>query len=177
MCAVELSALPTQAQTQSQTYHWAPAFGGTTTIIQPGPCPNGRCPKLAPTTRTYVTETTTAVTQPDGTVLNETEVSLIEKTNQHRLANGLRALVVDPVLMIQARRHCTRMLQRGQMVHSGEPVAENVAAGQANASGVIQSWKNSSGHNANMLGAGYTRIGVTGYQAPDGTTYWIQQFR
>ena len=103
------------------------------------------------------------------------EKALVEKVNQHRLANGLRSLIIDPVLKLSARRHCVWMLNNNSMVHS-TGVAENIAQGQPTVEHVIQSWKNSSGHNANMLNPNYTKTGMIGYAGPNGSVFWCQQF-
>jgi len=39
-------------------------------------------------------------------------------------------------------------------------MGENIAAGNSTASATFTQWKNSSGHNANMLGANYTVMGI-----------------
>jgi hypothetical protein len=39
-------------------------------------------------------------------------------------------------------------------------LGENIAAGMSTATDAFTAWKNSPGHNANMLGANYTAIGV-----------------
>lgn len=53
--------------------------------------------------------------------------------------------------------------------------AENIAAGQKTAEEVMQSWMNSTGHKANILGDNYTKIGV-GYCVSGGKYYWTQEF-
>jgi uncharacterized protein YkwD len=57
---------------------------------------------------------------------------------------------------------------------SWSSLAENIAAGQTTATQVMTDWKNSPGHNTNMLGA-YSRIGVGYYDGPGGP-YWTQFF-
>jgi uncharacterized protein YkwD len=55
---------------------------------------------------------------------------------------------------------------------------ENVAAGQATADEVFQSWKKSKMHNANMLRPGFKAIGI-GLTFKSGTTfgwYWATTF-
>jgi uncharacterized protein YkwD len=49
--------------------------------------------------------------------------------------------------------------------------------GQTSASEAVTSWMQSSGHRANILDGGYTRIGVAMAHSPNGTAYWCQQFR
>jgi len=53
--------------------------------------------------------------------------------------------------------------------------AENIASGQTSAASVSKSWKNSSGHYANMIGEGYTKIGI-GVIKLNGVYYWVQLF-
>jgi uncharacterized protein YkwD len=55
---------------------------------------------------------------------------------------------------------------------------ENIAAGQQTAQAVFNAWKNSSGHNANMLKASFTQIGI-GHVVVNGSkygTYWTTDF-
>jgi uncharacterized protein YkwD len=52
---------------------------------------------------------------------------------------------------------------------------ENVAYGQRSASEVMSAWMNSDGHRANILGNGYTQLGV-GHYKKNGTDYWAQIF-
>jgi len=57
-------------------------------------------------------------------------------------------------------------------------VGENIAAGQRTPQDVMNSWMNSSGHRANILNAGYTKLGV-GYVYVPGSpygSYWVQMF-
>src|SRR4029079_334542 len=57
-------------------------------------------------------------------------------------------------------------------------IGENIAAGYPNAQAVFDGWKASPGHNANMLGANYTAIGIGKYVlagSPYGT-YWSTDF-
>jgi uncharacterized YkwD family protein len=52
---------------------------------------------------------------------------------------------------------------------------ENIAKGQKSADAVMTAWMNSDGHRKNILGTGYTKLGV-GYVNKNGTTYWVQMF-
>ena len=53
--------------------------------------------------------------------------------------------------------------------------AENIAMGQKSASEVMNSWKNSPGHNANMLNDSCTCLAVS-CVSYKGTKYWVQCF-
>lgn len=110
-----------------------------------------------------------------GFQLYPAEQQLIDQTNAERARNGRSPLMMDPRLMESARRHCIWMVQRRSLQHGSGGRAENIAMGQRSAYQAVNSWMNSSGHRANILG-GYSRIGVAGYTAPDGSVYWCQQF-
>jgi uncharacterized protein YkwD len=125
---------------------------------------------------------TTAMAPPQITdqnpvpALHPIDARVIEKTNAQRVRHGLRPLMVDRRLLMSARRHAAWMTNRRSMTHTSQPVGENIAMGQRSSSEVMNSWMNSSGHRANILNPGYTRIGVAAYTTPGGTTYWCQQF-
>ena len=53
-------------------------------------------------------------------------------------------------------------------------IGENIARGQANPSAVMQSWMNSSGHRANIMG-NFTHMGVGVFNS-GGTYHWVQLF-
>ncbi len=57
-------------------------------------------------------------------------------------------------------------------------VAENVAAGQATAEEVVNTWLASPGHCANLMSAGYSETGVAYATNPaaDKVTFWVQVF-
>jgi uncharacterized protein YkwD len=104
------------------------------------------------------------------------EARVIEKTNSQRARHGLLPLVVDLSLERSARRHAAWMTRNRSMVHTSQPVGENIAMGQHSSREVINAWMNSSGHRANILNPGYRRIGVAAYTTPEGTIFWCQQF-
>jgi uncharacterized protein YkwD len=101
--------------------------------------------------------------------------SLLQAVNQTRVAHGLRPLKIDTTLVRAARSHSTEMLRgdffahgdfHGRMVafHVRGPVAgENLAWGNgpyASARSIIAEWLASPEHRANLLHAGWTRIGI-----------------
>jgi len=104
------------------------------------------------------------------------EMSVISQTNAQRARHGLAPLAVDSQLMSSASRHAQWMASNRNLSH-GHGVAENIAMGQPSAGEAVRSWMNSSGHRANILGSGYTRIGVAVAYSSNGTPYWCQQFR
>jgi hypothetical protein len=95
----------------------------------------------------------------------------------YRAANGLKPVSVDPVLMKIASVHAERMAKADTMSHvlPGEGsfqqrlidggfraamAAENVAAGQPTLPVVLEAWRKSPGHNANLLLPDVSKIGI-----------------
>jgi len=101
--------------------------------------------------------------------------SILQAVNQTRRAYGLRPLRLDGDLVRAARSHSAEMLRgnyfahgdfHGRMVafHVHGPVAgENLAWGNgpyARAATIVREWLASPEHRANLLHAGWTRIGI-----------------
>jgi uncharacterized protein YkwD len=97
--------------------------------------------------------------------------------NAHRAANGRSALAYDAKLELAMQGHCQHMAQHTFFAHEapesavGSPTAraslcganasgENIAFNQQSPAQVMTSWKNSAGHNTNMLNASYRRVGI-----------------
>jgi uncharacterized protein YkwD len=108
--------------------------------------------------------------------LSQTESAVIARTNAARARSGMPPLAADGQLMNGARNHANWMARNRNLSH-GRGVAENIGMGQTSASEAVSSWMQSSGHRANILDGGHTRIGVAMAHSPDGTAYWCQQFR
>lgn len=118
------------------------------------------------------------------------EQEVIRLVNEIRAENGLKALTYDWELARVARYKSQNMKDNRYFSHTspvyGTPfqmmknfgisyrsAGENIARGYATPQAVVNAWMNSSGHRANILNGGFTRIGV-GYVA-DGN-YWTQMF-
>ena len=125
----------------------------------------------------------------DAAVLS-VEEEVVRLVNAERQKNGLSPLTLDWELSRVARYKSQDMRDRGYFSHQsptyGSPfdmmrsfgisyrtAGENIAKGYRSAAEVVSAWMNSSGHRANILNAGFTKIGV-GYVA-DGN-YWTQMF-
>jgi hypothetical protein len=96
--------------------------------------------------------------------------------NQLRGAAGLSGLTVDPTLTQFARNWSATMAATG-FSHSGGPYGENIAYIGSPNSGVQeaaatfhQMWADSAGHYANMVNAGYTRVGIGFFR--NGSGWW-----
>jgi len=117
------------------------------------------------------------VSQSPEMELLQIEKNIVAQTNAQRARYGLPALKVDETLMKMARKHGIWMASRRSLTHSGMPCAENIAMGYSSSQSVMRGWMNSSGHRANILTRGYSKIGVSAYKSAGGTIYWCQQFR
>jgi Cysteine-rich secretory protein family/RTX calcium-binding nonapeptide repeat (4 copies) len=124
---------------------------------------------------------------------------VVALTNQFRAQNGLAPLALNAELSNTAQFHSQDMASQDYFSHTGKngsspwdraemfgygmtAMGENIAAGQTTPAAVVEGWKNSPGHRANMLNASYTEIGV-GYEflaadtgAVNYSHYWTQFF-
>jgi hypothetical protein len=109
--------------------------------------------------------------------LYDIEQVLAAETNAARIAQGLQPLVVSQGLIESARKHTLNMARQGNIFHGGTSGwdGENVAYGQNSPKEVVNTWMNSSGHRANMLGS-HTEMGVSCFSR-NGTLFWTQQFK
>jgi uncharacterized protein YkwD len=123
------------------------------------------------------------------------EQAFLKLINQHRAANGRAPLGLSYTLSRAAawksydlgvnryfahddldRSWSQRIRDCGYRYNTY--LGENIAAGVSSAQSAFDLWRNSSGHNANMLGANYTTIGIgRAYVAgsPYGW-YWTTEF-
>jgi uncharacterized protein YkwD len=107
------------------------------------------------------------------------EQEVFNLVNVERAAAGLYTLAVDERLVTAARAHSQDMAYRNYFAHDSPPpnpttfseritmngynwsvCAENIAAGQATAAAVMNTWMNSPGHRANILTTACCDLGV-----------------
>ncbi len=101
--------------------------------------------------------------------------SLLRAVNQTRSAHGLRPLKIDTTLARAARAHSSEMLHGNYFSHGdfharmvafhvrGPQAGENLAWGDgayAQTRAIVAEWLASPEHRANLLHAGWTRIGI-----------------
>ena len=103
--------------------------------------------------------------------MNRSESELLRVVNATRAANGLATFRVDVALQRAARAHTVRMATTGTFTHGnfvwrmrryhvrGPTLGENIgwASGAAE---IVGMWLESPHHRANLLRAGFRRIGV-----------------
>ncbi len=113
--------------------------------------------------------------QPGGENFAAQVIALV---NAQRAAQGLSALTINWTLMANAQAWSQYMASNNVFYHSGQPVAENIAAGYASPSEAVSAWMNSEGHRANILNPSYTQVGA-GYAYSANSQYkhyWTIQF-
>lgn len=138
----------------------------------------------------WMQETTPAAEPYEG-IANSDEWAVLKIVNKERLEQGLEAVSIFEEIQdasgVRAKEiadlfshtrpnetSCFTALKEAGVNYSC--AGENIAAGYQSAEDVMDGWMNSPGHKANILGAGYTHIGV-GYDT--GGMYgknWVQMF-
>jgi uncharacterized protein YkwD len=131
--------------------------------------------------------------------LDPEEQSFLVTLNDYRAQNGLGPLSACSSLNSAAQLHSEDMRDNNYFSHTGlngsspwdrsclagyllgcgpqTAMGENLAAGNSTATATFGQWKNSPGHNANMLGSSFVVIGI-GRATGGGTygTYWTTVF-
>ena len=124
---------------------------------------------------------------------NLKESQVVNLVNRERKSAGLESLQSDSELNRLARRKAEDMAEKGYFSHTSptygsafdmlkaagysyRTAGENIAMGQKTAEAVMNGWMNSSGHRANILSSGYSKIGVGYAVNKQGTPYWVQIF-
>ena len=119
---------------------------------------------------------------PATTPLDAEEQSFLMLLNQYRAQNGLGAVTACTSLNRAAQGHSEDMRDQDYFAHEGKngskfferacdacydlgcgpktAMAENIAAGNATGQATFTQWKNSAGHNMNMLGSAFKVIGI-----------------
>jgi len=167
------------AQEESKTQKVTPAKQSEKSAEAKAQAPKAT-PAKAESTETKSSETS-ATEKPvepkigkDG--LYQIEKNIVEYTNSERVRRGLKPLQIDKKLVDSARGQAEWMTKTRRLEHTRKPVGENIAMGYNTSKSVVRGWMNSSGHRANILNSGYSRIGVAAYKSKDGTIWWCQQF-
>lgn len=132
----------------------------------------------------------------DQPCIDTEEAAFLGLINQYRAQNGRGALAYSGTLSAAANYHSWEMAEYNYFDHTlrggvtwaqnianfgytaNTYKAENIAAGYETAAAVFNAWKNSPGHNANMLSPNYTVIGIGRSYDVDATYdwYWTNTF-
>ena len=111
--------------------------------------------------------------------------------NSYRREHNLKPLVLDPQLTLAAKDHARDLAKWDRISHYGSDgsnpwdrvkrtgykpkvAAENVGTGQANLEEVVKGWRESEGHNKNLLLTDATQMGIALVQDPktEFKTFW-----
>jgi uncharacterized protein YkwD len=102
---------------------------------------------------------------------SEFEFNLRALINDYRRDNGLAALEYDPHLHDLAEEHSREMDRLNTLSHDGfndrftrsgyNLAVENVAYNYQTPEALFEGWRNSSGHNSNMLNPGISHVGIS----------------
>ena len=115
---------------------------------------------------------------------------VLNLVNQQRAANGLPALKMDAELYNTAKvraEEISRVFDHtrpdGTECYTAFPsgqgwVGENIAAGYASPSAVMNGWMNSTGHRENILRSQFKSVGIACFYIPNSKYgyYWVQCF-
>lgn len=128
--------------------------------------------------------------------LDSEEIAFCTLINDHRAANGLAPLKVSQLLNNSSDWHTDDMAAKNYFSHTDslgrDPFArmsafgytfntdkgENIAAGNTTALATFNQWKNSPGHNANMLNPNFKVMGIarSNNTASTYNWYWNNSF-
>lgn len=122
------------------------------------------------------------------------QLKVVNLTNNERSKAGCGPLSTSTNLNVVAQQHASDMAANNYFSHNSQNgqtpfdrmraagaaasgyMGENIAWGQTTPEQVMTAWMNSSGHRANILNCNFKGIGVGYAVAPDGKTYWVQDF-
>jgi uncharacterized protein YkwD len=155
----------------------------SSTSILAGPRPAGQVPRAG------FTATADYCAEPE-------ELAFLKLINDYRAQNGLGPLVLTQTLGAASEHHSLDMATYdyiGHSLHDGTSWdqnmtnhgytyntyrGENIAAGYDTAASVFAGWKASPGHNASMLSANFTAIGIGRVEdsTPNLDWYWTTDF-
>ncbi|MFB9768128.1 CAP domain-containing protein [Nocardioides kongjuensis] len=148
---------------------------------------------VGPSSATPTSSDAADVASHDSSLAPNLEAQVVALVNLHRERAGCQPLQLNKHLRRAARSHSKRMARAGVMAHflPGEPslhrrfaqagyddwslLAENVAAGFASPSDVVDAWMNSPTHRHNILNCRLRDMGV-GVMANEPRYWWTQDF-
>lgn len=129
-------------------------------------------------------------TPPVSDIIEEIKQQLFSSHNQERLKKGLSPYGRNTLLDKAAQKHCDYMAVNNHLTHDERGVrvgvritregyvwktcGENIAEGQESVNEVMNSWMNSSGHKANILGD-FLEVGF-GVTKRDNVLWWVVNF-
>ena len=135
----------------------------------------------------YAKVVTITINNPDNLYSYKDAWEVLDLLNTYRKEKGLEPLTMDTQLLEDAmlRAQETSVLFdhmrpdgtdcETAVTENAMRLGENIAGGQSTPEAVMESWKKSSGHNANMVNVNYNSVGI-GCYITNNTHYWVQIF-
>lgn len=125
-----------------------------------------------------------------GTYDYDSAYAIFASLNSYRQEQGLSELVMDGDMLDTAMQRAAELAvyyshtrpdgsECSAIFPSKFPYGhkrENIAVGQTSADDVMTAWKNSKGHNENMLAADNSSVGIGSFVDSTGLRYWVQVF-
>lgn len=125
-----------------------------------------------------------------GTNDYDSAYAILDSLNSYRQQKGLSKLTMDKDLFDTAMQRAAELAvyyshtrPDGTSCFTAVPdqffygtLRENIAVGYRTAGDVMAAWKDSSGHNENMLAANNSCVGIGAFVDSDGVCYWVQVF-
>ncbi len=119
--------------------------------------------------------------------------ALLDAVNLYRQENGLEPLLYSKTLEQAADAMASDIVARNFFAHVDpdgnspveralaagfchEYVGENLATGYRDVASVMEGWKASEGHNANLLHSEYVFVGIGVVRTAQGGAVWVQDF-
>lgn len=126
----------------------------------------------------------------EGTFDYDSAYAILDILNSYRQSHGLSQLVMDEDMLDTAMQRAaeTAIFYSHTRPDGSECFAifpskftygykrENIAVGQISADEVMTDWKNSPGHNENMLAKDNSSVGIGVFEDSEGLCYWVQVF-
>ncbi|MBA3906803.1 MAG: CAP domain-containing protein [Pseudonocardiales bacterium] len=190
---LDIPVLQVAAHTGTSTFATAAAATGPTSAPATSTAAALTAPTTSPTTTSPAPATVGAVAPTAITSANTSVAGqILRLVNAQRLKAGCRAVTLDSRLTAAAAGHASDMAVRNYFSHTSKsgatfvdrieaqgysaPKSENIAAGQASVTAVMNAWIKSSGHRANILDCSATQMGAASAKGGNYGIYWVQDF-
>jgi len=144
-------------------------------------CSCGKPPITSEPVRPIIAEPDKPIEKDPVSIRNE---KLLQLHNTQRNLKGRPNLELDPYLCEYAQKHADWMASANRLKHSNisnlmdkyYTAGENIAWNQQNEEEVVDGWMHSSGHRANILNRGFTKVGFALQYNKSGEPYWCTCF-
>lgn len=155
--------------------------------------PQAYLPLIVKAANTPTPTATSVPTTTPGGLLTAQEQQTLDLINGLRRDAGCSDLKVVGTLQNATAAHSADMAATGNFSHTGSDgstlgtratkygynwsaLGENIAAGYTTPASVVNGWRNSSGHYANIINCKFQDTGLSVKADSEGTLFWTQDF-